>query len=283
MFDTTMTLPDGRVLGFTELGSSSGPLVLYFHGAPSSRLDLTAYDEAFAAVDVRVVCPDRPGYGTSSPQLGRRLDDWPADVAALANHLERERFAVTGISSGGPYVVVCAAELPERIAAAAVVAGVTDFSWPDAYEGYDDLWITISRFGDEAQATAWCDEHLGADGSRLMEQVPELAPADHAFLEDAATAKVFAVTMAEAFRQGTGGFAQDLTIEGRPWAFDPGTIAVPVRILHGEADTLAPLAHARHTAELIPGSVVEILPGHGHVSMFNEFPRLIAELATSVR
>ena len=159
---------------------------------------------------------------------------------------------------------------------------MTDFSWPQAYEGYDDLWITISRFGDEALATAWCDEHLGADGSRLMEHVPELAPADHAFLEDAATANVFAATMSEAFRQGTRGFAQDLTIEGRPWAFDLGTIAVPVRVLHGEADTLAPLAHARHTAELIPGSVLEILPGHGHVSMFNEFPRLIAELATSV-
>jgi pimeloyl-ACP methyl ester carboxylesterase len=135
MLDTTMTLPDGRVLGFSDLGASSGPLVFYFHGAPSSWLDLAVYDEALASLDVRVACPDRPGYGTSSPQPGRELTDWPADVAALADHLSRERFAVTGISSGGPYVVVCAALLPERVVAACVVAGVTDLTWPGALDG----------------------------------------------------------------------------------------------------------------------------------------------------
>ena len=91
MLDTTMTLPDGRVLGYTDLGAQDAPLVIYFHGAPSTRLDLVAYDEAFASLDVRVVCPDRPGYGTSSPQPGRQLQDWPGDVAALADHLGRCR------------------------------------------------------------------------------------------------------------------------------------------------------------------------------------------------
>lgn len=85
MLDTTMTLPDGRVLGYTDLGAQDAPLVIYFHGAPSTRLDLVAYDEAFASLDVRVVCPDRPGYGTSSPEPGRQLQDWPGDVAALAD------------------------------------------------------------------------------------------------------------------------------------------------------------------------------------------------------
>lgn len=83
---------------------------------------------------MRVVSPDRPGYGRSSPQPGRGFDDWPGDVAALAYHLGIERFAVMGASSGGPYVVACAALLPDRIADAAVVAGVTDMGWP-GYEG----------------------------------------------------------------------------------------------------------------------------------------------------
>ena len=109
MIDTTMTLPDGRSLAYTDCGAPDGPLVVYFHGAPTSRLDLIGLEESFSALGVRVVSPDRPGYGRSSPQPGRGFNDWPGDVAALADHLGVERFAVMGLSSGGPYVVACAA------------------------------------------------------------------------------------------------------------------------------------------------------------------------------
>ena len=71
MIDTTMTLPDGRSLAYTDCGAPDGPLVVYFHGAPTSRLDLIGLEESFSALGVRVVSPDRPGYGRSSPQPGR--------------------------------------------------------------------------------------------------------------------------------------------------------------------------------------------------------------------
>jgi pimeloyl-ACP methyl ester carboxylesterase len=58
--------------------------------------------------------------------------------------------------------------------------------------------------------------------------------------------------MGEAFRQGVRGYAQDILLQAEPWAFDTNAIAAPVWILHGEADTLVPVAHARHTAEMIP-------------------------------
>src|SRR3954451_4260728 len=112
MRDTSMVLPDGRTLAYTEYGKFDEPLVFYFHGAPTSRLDLNGLDAAFGALGVRVVAPDRPGYGGSSPRPNRRRNDWADDVAALAEHLDRERFAVSGISSGGPYVAAIAALLP---------------------------------------------------------------------------------------------------------------------------------------------------------------------------
>jgi pimeloyl-ACP methyl ester carboxylesterase len=103
MVDATLDPLDGRTLGYTDLGLPGGPLVIYFHGAPSSRLDLVAFDDETPLEHrgVRVVSPDRPGYGTSSPQVGRQREDCPADVAALAKFLGRDRFAVCGISWGG--------------------------------------------------------------------------------------------------------------------------------------------------------------------------------------
>jgi pimeloyl-ACP methyl ester carboxylesterase len=73
--DYWMSLADGRRLAYTDLGAPSGPLVMYFHGAPSSRLDLVVFHDALAALDVRVVSADRPGYGRSSPQPGRGRED----------------------------------------------------------------------------------------------------------------------------------------------------------------------------------------------------------------
>jgi pimeloyl-ACP methyl ester carboxylesterase len=283
MLDTSMTLPDGRVLAYTDCGAASGPLVLYFHGAPTSRLDLVDLDDAFAALGVRVVSPDRPGYGGSSPQPHRSWNDWAPDVAALADHLEVERFAVIGLSSGGPYVVACAALLPQRVAAAAVVAGVTDMSWPDAWTGYEESEATLMRIGDETAATAWCEARYGSDGAKFFDDAGELAPADEAFLSDEAMATGFFTTVGESFRQGVAGFAQDITVQGTPWTFDVTAITAPTTVVHGEDDTLVPIAHGRHTADIVPAATFVPLPGHGHLSTMTELTQLCSDLTASLR
>jgi pimeloyl-ACP methyl ester carboxylesterase len=279
MLDSSMTLPDGRVLAYTDCGAPNGPVVLYCHGTPTSRLDLTPFDDDFVALGVRVVSPDRPSFGGSSPQPGRTWNDWPRDVAALADHLGVGRFAVMGLSSGGPYTVACAALLGERVAAAAVVGGVTDMGWPDAWAGIDETRTTVMRLGDEVAAAAWCEERFGADGSRFFEHVGDLPPADTALFTGEATASVLFTTAGEAFRQGVVAYAQDFTVEGTPWSFDPGAITAPTTVLHGNADTLVPIAHGRHTAALIPGASFVVLPEHGHLSPMLETPRLAADLA----
>src|SRR4051794_4641186 len=283
MLDRSMTLPDGRVLAYTDCGAGSGPLVVYFHGAPTSRLDLVGFDDAFAALGVRVVSPDRPGYGRSSPKPHRSWNDWPADVAALVDHLDVERFGVMGLSSGGPYVVACAALLPQRVAAAAVVAGVTDMGWPDAWTGCDENEATLMRIGDETAATAWCEERYGSDGAKFFEDAGEMAPADVALLSDEAMLTGWLTTVGESFRQGVGGFAQDITVQATPWTFDVTAIAAPTTVLHGEADTLVPIAHGRHTADIIPGATFVPLPDHGHVSTMTELSQLCADLVASLR
>ena len=284
MRDASVTLPDGRTLAYTDLGASSGPVVMYFHGAPTSRLDLAMFEDGFVARDVRVVSADRPGYGESSPQPGRCREDWPSDVTALADHLGVERFGVMGFSSGGPYAVASAALVTDRVAAAGVVSGVTDFGWPGAWDGYPEADTTLMRIGDEAQGTEWCEARYGPDGSRFMEAgVGELAPADQAALADEVFATALMTAVREAFRQGVNGYAQDIVLEGRPWSFDPSAIVAPVWILHGEADTLVPIAHGRHTRELIPGAELVTWPDQGHIRLITKIPDLTADLVAPLR
>lgn len=257
---------------------------MYFHGAPSSRLDLSFFDGELAARDVRVISADRPGYGRSSPHPGRGWEDWPADVASLADHVGVERFAVLGLSSGAPYAVATAALLPDRVAGACVVGGETDFGWAGAWDDYPEDEGALMRIGDEVQGAAWCQARYGPDGSRFTEGgFGGLTPADEAVLGDEAFVAAMVTTMGEAFRQGVGGYAQDIVIQGRPWSFDPRSIVAPVWVHHGEQDTLTPLAHGRHTAELIPGSTLVVWPDHGHISLITKLPEFAAETVSALR
>ena len=52
-----------------------------------------------------------------------------------------------------------------------------------------------------------------------------------------------------------------------------------MRVYHGEQDTLVPVSHGRHTAEMIEGSTLVLLPEHGHISMITEIPRISTDLA----
>jgi len=147
MRDALVTIGRGRHLAYTDIGDPTGRCLFFFHGAPMSRLHLVRLDGEFAARGLRVVSPDRPGYGKSSPQQNRTLADWPADVLALADALGIRRFAVAGHSSGGPYAVACAALRPDRVTAGLVLGGRDQHGMARRLE-------RLSRVGGDAHAHA---------------------------------------------------------------------------------------------------------------------------------
>jgi pimeloyl-ACP methyl ester carboxylesterase len=211
------------------------------------------------------------------------MTDWPPDAAALADSLGLDQFLVAGHSSGGPYAVASAALLPERVSAAIILAGVTDMSWHGAWEGYNEMEGQLMRISDEEAAIAWCVERFGADGSGFFAAADlKLSEPDEAFFTDEQIALKLAPARAEAFRQGVIGYAQDIIVQGRAWPFDPSAISAPVQLVHGDSDAVVPLAHSRHTRELIPGSTLRVLPGHGHFTILAELPTAASALARSL-
>jgi pimeloyl-ACP methyl ester carboxylesterase len=280
MIDAKARIGGGRELAYTVVGAPGALDVLFFHGAPMSRLHLTYLHDRFAAGRIRVVSPDRPSYGGSSPAPGRSMADWPSDVAALADALGLDRFAVAGHSSGGPYAVACAALLPDRVSAGVVLGGVTNMGWPGAWEGYVESERELMRLPGEAAVIASCERRYGRDGSRFAAASDfEFAEPDTTLFADEQAGPALESAVAEAFRQGVAGYAQDVFVQGQPWPFDPGSISVPFEIVHGELDVLMPLAHSRHTSEVIRDAVLRVLPGHGHMTTVSELPALAAAVA----
>jgi len=62
-----MQSSDGRAIGVRIAGAEEGPLVIYLHGSPSSRLDVDYMHARSERRGVRLVGIDRPGYGLSTP------------------------------------------------------------------------------------------------------------------------------------------------------------------------------------------------------------------------
>jgi pimeloyl-ACP methyl ester carboxylesterase len=283
--DDVLTLADGRTLAYTTVGtpdaSPDASVVFYQHGAPGGRLELLGLDDAFEAARLRVITADRPGYGGSTPLAGRTTAGWVDDIAALADHVGTERFAVVGLSSGGPYAVACAALLGDRVVGAVIAAGNTDMSWPAARDGYLESELAIMALEDTGAAVARCIELYGPDGAGFFGGDMDLGPTDNAWLADETSATALFTAMGEAFRQGVVGYAHDIWVQGRAWSFDPARITCPVIVAHGEDDQLVPIAHSRHTASMIPGAELRIIPGVGHLSLIDEFPRLAAEISAA--
>jgi pimeloyl-ACP methyl ester carboxylesterase len=122
--DQTIILPDGRVLGYAQYGVPGGIPVIGLHGTPGSRRMFEIAHSPAAALNIRLLAPERPGFGISSYHSGRDLRSYAQDIAAFADALGIPRFAVAGVSGGGPYAAACAAFLPERVAALGLVSPI---------------------------------------------------------------------------------------------------------------------------------------------------------------
>ena len=69
--ESTVSMPDGRRLGFAEYGIRGGTPVLHFHGWPGGRFyDLAG--RALAGAKAWMFTLERPGVGLSDPQPGRQ-------------------------------------------------------------------------------------------------------------------------------------------------------------------------------------------------------------------
>jgi len=290
MRDSSVTvLPDGRDLGWLELGDPAGMPVFAFHGTPGSRLQLAIEDSPIRATGLRLVCPDRPGYGLSTFQAGRRLIDWPTDVAYLADHLGIDRFGVMGISGGGPHSAVCAAVLGDRVTSAAIVSGVGPLADPRATEGMmrsNQIFTALARRRSRVLRVV-LKLQVGAlrrwpsrAFDLLMKQLP---PADAAILS---RPEVRALLELDAVRSSvTAGAAavQDFELFAADWGFDLGAIDVPVHIWQGDADLNVSPHHARLLHDAIPGSVLHEFAGEGHFMAFDHFVDIGAALKSAAR
>jgi pimeloyl-ACP methyl ester carboxylesterase len=266
----------GRVVRYCRYGPDHGLPVISLSGTPGTRWERPGVVRAIEATGLRLVAPDRPGYGGSARQPGRSVADVAADVRAVADAQGWARFAVTGFSGGGPHALACAALLAGRVTCCAVVACPAPPGRPGAGrapgEGED---FRLALRGEQAlrpYLQARAAEALAQTGAASPGQGPAghpgqpaspgqdrpSAPSQHPDAtpgqpaspgQDRATAPgQHAADGGRAARLramylGLDGWVDDVIALVRPWGFDLASIEAPTSVWYGATDTRVPREH----------------------------------------
>ena len=234
---------------FWEEAGSGRDAVLFVHGFP---LTGALWDDvlAEAASGWRYLAPDLPGFGRS-PCLGTPLTmDLLADL--LATFLDEqglERAVVCGLSMGGYIAFAMWRRHPERVRALVLTNTRAGPDTPDTRRGRYERAARVRAEGTHAVTEPMVPQLLSEATRR---ERPEIVARLRGMMNR--------VTV-----EGLAGALQG--VAERPDSTPTlATITVPTLVLAGEADTISPPEEMRGLAGAIPGSVLRVLPGAGHLT-----------------
>ena len=290
----SIRLSDGRALAYSDLGDPEGRPLFYFHGGPGSRLEGLLFDELSKQMGIRMLAPDRPGFGLSDFQNDRTYLDWPEDVRQLADHLGVDRFGVMGWSSGGPHAAAVAYGIPHRLSVVAIVAGEGPYASDDLPQSVlNSATFSGSRgnrlFSWSANNAPWLMQALFAMARFLIFIDPagfgagsrgsDMSAKDKQFFERSN----FTASLVEALRQGAEGWTREYTIERLDWPFKLEDIRAPtVVVFHGEDDRGVDPGIAEYVSKRIPAcDGPTIYPGEGHSIVYYRYTEIIETMLES--
>ena len=282
MTESSLRMADGRTLAYQVDGAPDvDHVVMFVPGFMACRLT------GRPAAGARIVTADRPGIGGSDTKSGRSLLDFADDVAALADHLEVDRFAVLGHSAGAPYAAAIADKLPDRVTALGIACGFAPLNRPDATSG---MHPRMARGMTGLQRAPWTARLATASLQRQYRKDPAkafhrqfgqfLCQSDAAALEDPETRAALLAAAIESTRQGAAALAAEMQIVfGRPWGFEPRDITVPTSLWYGADDTLTPPQMGNFLAAQIPNAKLVVFQGEGHMAAFTHWDEMVTNLA----
>ncbi|HLJ19992.1 MAG TPA: alpha/beta hydrolase, partial [Stellaceae bacterium] len=208
---------------------------------------------------------------------------WASDVAELADRLSVDRFAIQGMSKGGPYALACAYALPDRVRACGLISTVPP---TDALRRKGPMWLRLIWWlGGHWPGAFLTLAHGGFPGRRAppldaQRQIESalrwMAGADLAALKTESVRSLIGRVLAEHYRHRGIGARDDARLSMRAWGFDPRRISVKRLFLwHGKEDRLIGYAMAEALAAAMPGCISTLYPSDGHFSVLINHAREI--------
>ena len=283
----TVRTADGRVTGYYEYGDPSGVPVVALHGTPACGAGFAWADRRARDRGVRLLAPDRPGVGDSSPWAageGSTVAEYAPALRAFADALDLTTFPVLGYSGGGPYALAAAQALPERVATAAVVSGAGQVGvWASVRDFETTDWL-LTHLSRRVPPLARVVMHSSARFANLAPRVSlwfaqiEMSRADNAVMAQFPSPRAALAVFSQSCRHGARGVVDDYAALGRPWGFAVEDITVPVRCWHATTDPIVPISHSEELVRRVPGATLSQWDDEGHLAIVDHVGEVLDAL-----
>jgi 3-oxoadipate enol-lactonase len=245
---------------YTETGNLKAPSIVFVHAFPMNEKMWDAQVEALKK-NYRVLTIDIRGFGKSKPTHPYTLEFVVDDIIALLDHLKIEKTVLCGLSMGGFVGLRAAQRNPERFNG--IVLANTK-SEPDLDSSKMGRYKGIKLI-EEKGLSVFVDEFITK--SLAQSTVGNQSPVFIKAKEIALRNKISGVE--------AGLLALTSRTDTTP---DLDKIKIPTLILHGELDTVIPMASAKALNEKIPGSKFYVIPKAGHLSNLDKPDEFNAKL-----
>jgi pimeloyl-ACP methyl ester carboxylesterase len=283
MTENYLKLPGGRQLCYAEYGDPKGQPIFVFHGNPNSRLLWGVIPGSPFLTNVRLIAPDRPGFGQTDFVKGvTTIENWPNDVVTLADALDIKKFAIFAPSGGGPFGLSCAWQIPERLTVVGIFAGVGPLT-PETAKNLAvpirTMWTKAPKwpglFKLQMKMFAWVARKYPKLYIKMV--LKEFSETDREVYERLNIADFIQPDRNESYRQGGIGTWYDAMIPGN-WPIPLNEIKAKVYLWQGEEDISVPPSMGQYMAERIPNCEAEFIKEAGHFWIFEHLPEMLEKL-----
>ena len=265
-------LPGGLHVHYRSAGDPSRPVIVLLHGYGDAWTSWDGWTPVLER-DYRVISIDLPGHGLTRAPEGYVLtsNGHVEVVEGVARALGLEHFTLAGNSMGGGVAWNYAVQHGERLSGLVLVDAA---GWPAAPPKDLPLAFRILQY----RAGRWFLAHI--DNRPLIEAGLRQDVYDPSVITPAFVDRWAALQRAPGHRA--------ILMSANPASFATatpellGTIRVPTLVLHGENDTLIPLASAQRFAEAIPGARLVTYARVGHLPQVEIPERSAADVAAFV-
>jgi pimeloyl-ACP methyl ester carboxylesterase len=276
-----MRLRDGRVLAYNQYGAADGRPLFYFHGGMSNSKDIAFAHEYCKSAGLLIIAPDRPGTGKSTRLKGRRVLDWPDDVADLADHLDIKQAPVMGWSIAGASALACGYKHPERFPRVITVASsgpvLDDAGIRELGLLGDRLLLRSPRWMDRPWSMIFKISSYLPHGFLKSQILGELLNTPDADILSALPDDTVGGYFKGAVSENGYGIIDDYRAVEGPWGFALGEIQSDVRMWHGEKDIVCPLAIAHRLQSEMPRAQLTVVPDSGHFLLHRNFELILSQ------
>jgi len=280
-----MRLPSGRTLSYAEHGDPKGKPLLFCHPITGCRLMLPKDSGMLKKHRLRLIVPDRAGYGLSSPAETDPMQQWLQDMHHFLPLVGIDQYGLIGHSAGGAHAMALASEQPDKVRHLCLISSVAPLS---DIENASEL-LPVNRMivhlarNNPCAARSFLKLSLQAALKKpdsyfklITNSVPDL---DKEVLNNPQLKQLLLDTFSETTRQGNKHLIEETMYLSTLWQVRPEQISCPVSIWHGTEDKHAPFSLMQAFSRSL-GQVEETkwYEGAGHYMLFLYWDEIVENL-----